>query len=63
MLECNLYYTNLGISSPAILLRLCIILLEEKSNVVEVTGTLNVLRTARTKFTSTDWGICVFECP
>ena len=29
MLECTLYYTNLGISSPTILLRPCIILLGE----------------------------------
>lgn len=53
MLECTLHYTHLGISSPIILLRLCIILLGGKSNVVEVAGTLNVLRTARTKPTST----------
>lgn len=56
MLECTLHYTNLGISSPTILLRLCIILLGEKSNVVEVAGTLNVLRTARTKPASTQTG-------
>jgi len=57
MLVCTLSYTNLGTSSPTILLRpLHRITWGRISNVIEVAGTLNVLRTAGTKFTSTQTG-------